>query len=246
MDLENSWTVAKKDLSIFRKKKSILYSLVAFPLGISLGLPAVIWLVVEKHPETVSYAQLIPLVNAFFFFFMIGTVSLATGMAAYSIVGEKVEKSLEPLLATPTTDSEILLGKALAAFLPTIASTFFGATIYMFFIDAISRQQLGYLFYPNWTMAVFLFLATPLACLFSVELNVIFSARVNDVRAAQQFGGLIVLPFAGLYVLGEIGFISLDAPTILVISAVLVLLDVVLFSISKATFSREEILTKWK
>ncbi|MGB8779972.1 MAG: hypothetical protein WCD81_04905 [Candidatus Bathyarchaeia archaeon] len=246
MDLENVWTVAKKDLSIFRKKKSILYSLVAFPLGISLGLPAIIWWVVKEHPTSVSYAQLTPLVNAFFFFFMIGTVSLATGMAAYSIVGEKVEKSLEPLLATPTTDGEILLGKSLAAFLPTIASTFLGATVFMVFIDTISRQQLGYLFYPNWTMAVFLLLATPLACLLSVELNVIFSARVTDVRAAQQFGGLIVLPFMGLYILGEIGSISLDALTLLVISAVLFLVDVVLFFISRATFRREEILTKWK
>jgi|GEM_PF-7091944 len=33
MDLENSWTIAKEDLSIF-KKKSILYSLVAFALGV--------------------------------------------------------------------------------------------------------------------------------------------------------------------------------------------------------------------
>ena len=245
MDLGNSWTIATKDLSIFRKKKSILYSLVAFPLGVALGLPAVIWLVVEKH-SAVSYAMLIPLFNAFSFFFMIGTVALATGMASYSIVGEKVEKSLEPLLATPTTDGEVLLGKALAAFLPTIASTYLGATIFMVFIDALSRQQLGYLFYPNWTIAVFLLLATPLACLFSVELNVIFSARVTDVRGAQQFGGLIVLPFMGLYVLGEIGSISLDAPTLLVISAVLFLVDVILFFISKATFRREEILTKWK
>ena len=103
MNLRKSWTIAKKDFSIFRRKKSILISLFAFPLGVSLGLPAVIWLV--AHKTLTSYAHLIYLFNAFSFFFIIGTVALAVGMASYSIVGEKVEKSLEPFLATPTTDS---------------------------------------------------------------------------------------------------------------------------------------------
>ena len=74
----------------------------------------------------------------------------------------------------------------------------------MVLIDAITHQQLGYLFYPNWDARVFLLLAVPLACLFSVEMNIIVSARVSDVRAANQFGSLLVIPFAALYVLGEI------------------------------------------
>ena len=82
MNLRKSWTIAKKDFSIFRRKKSILISLFAFPLGVSLGLPAVIWLVV--HKTLTSYAHLIYLFNAFFFFFIIGTVALAVGMASYS------------------------------------------------------------------------------------------------------------------------------------------------------------------
>jgi hypothetical protein len=40
--------------------------------------------------------------------------------------------------------------------------------------------------------------------------------------------------------------ISLDAANILAISVVLLLIDAVLFYLSKATFRRDEILTKWK
>jgi hypothetical protein len=65
-----------------------------------------------------------------------------------------------------------------------------------------THKQLGSLFYPNWDAAVFLFLTTPLASLFSVEMNVIFSSKVSDVRAANQFGSLLIIPFAALYVLG--------------------------------------------
>lgn len=245
MDLENVWTVAKKDFSVLRMKKNIIYTLIALSLGMAIGLAAVVWLVKMRNP-TISFVDLFPLFNAFVFWFIIVASMLPTGMASYSIVGEKVEKSLEPLLATPATAGEILLGKSIASFLPSIGATYFGATIFMTLIDVITHQQLGYLFYPNWNAGVFLLLAAPLACLFSVELSVIVSARVSDVRTASQFGGLLVLPFAALYVLGEINIIPLTANNLLIISAVLLLVNVILFFVSRSTFRREEILTKWK
>jgi len=54
------------------------------------------------------------------------------------------------------------------------------------------------------------------------------------------------LPFLGIYLAGEIGLISLGTNNRLIISAVIAVLDLVLFRISTATFRREEILTKWK
>lgn len=244
MDLENVWTVAMKDFSVLRMKKNILYTLVGLPLGMALGLPAIVWFVEMSNP--ISFVDLFPLFNAFAFWFIIVASAVPAGMASYSIVGEKVEKSLEPLLATPATDGEILLGKSIASFLPSIAATYFGATIFMVLIDVITHQQLGYLFYPNWNAGVFLLLAVPLACLFSVEMNVIVSARVNDVRAASQFGSLLIIPFVALYVLGEIGVVRLTANNLLILSAVLLFVDVILFFVSRSTFRRDEILTKWK
>lgn len=245
MDLENVWAIASKDFSLLRSKKSIIYAMIALPLGMGLGFPAIIWLVEMRNPD-ISFVTLFPLFAAFNFFFIVMACALPAGMASYSIVGEKVEKSLEPLLATPATDGEILLGKSIASFLPSIVATYFGATIFMVLIDAITHQQLGYLFYPNWDAAVFLFLATPLTSLFSIEANVIVSARVSDVRTANQFGGLVVLPFMALYILGEIYVITLTADNLLIISAILALVDVFLFFLSKSTFRRDEILTKWK
>ena len=56
-------------------------------------------------------------------------------------MGEKVEKSLEPLLATPTTDGEILLGKSIAAFIPPVVATWAGAAIYMALIDNLTYAR---------------------------------------------------------------------------------------------------------
>jgi ABC-2 type transport system permease protein len=80
----------------------------------------------------------------------------------------------------------------------------------------------------------------------SVLFSVIVSSRVNDVRSVSSFGILIFFPFLAIYFVSEIGIINLDITSLLIISGILLAVDVALFSVSTATFQREEILTKWK
>ena len=77
-------------------------------------------------------------------------------------------------------------------------------------------------------------------------MSVIVSSRVSDVRTASQFGGLMVIPFAALYVLGEINVVPLTSNTMLIVSAVLLPVNILLFFVSKSTFRRDQILTEWK
>lgn len=247
MDLQNVWVIASKDLGAFTKKKSLLYSTILFPVIAAIGFP----LLLEFIGQTVVTGGIpdtaVPgVINSFLFFFIIGVVFISGGIASYSIIGEKVEKSLEPLLATPVTDGEILLGKSLAAFLPSLLATYAGATIFTTLIDVITYSKLGYFYFPNVSMAVTLFAVVPLVCLLSVEVVVLVSAKANDVRTAQQFGSIIVFPFVVIYVAGQTGVINLNTTNLLLISAVILAIDVFLFFLSRATFQREEILTKWK
>ncbi len=57
--------------------------------------------------------------------------------------------------------------------------------------------------------------------------------------------GLVLLPAVALYVLAEIGAITLDLATLGVATGVLALVDAALAVASRATFRREEILTRW-
>jgi ABC-type Na+ efflux pump permease subunit len=211
---------------------------------LSVGLPLVVWLWLKNGEVPAS--EIAVLLNAFSFFFIILATLLPTVLSAYSFLGEKLEKSLEPLLATPATDGELLLGKSLAAFLPSIGASYVGAAVFMVFVDGLTGGRLGYLYFPNATMAVILLLAVPLACTFSVEANVIIASLVGDLRAAQQLGTLASVPFGGVFVLAETNFTSLDPTTLLTISVLLLAIDVVLLQVCRVTFRREEILTKWK
>ena len=69
---------------------------------------------------------------------------------------------------------------------------------------------------------------------------------LNDLRAAQQLGGIVVLPIILVLTLGSLfAFMPADLLA-LVISGVLAIAAAALFYVSKATFRREEILTRWK
>jgi ABC-type Na+ efflux pump permease subunit len=194
----------------------------------------------------ISVLEIKVLLNASTFLFIIPATLTPTILASYSFLGEKLEKSLEPLLATPTTDGELLLGKGLGALLPSIVVTYAGAAIFVVLVDTLTFHMFGYAYLPNSTTAVVLLLAVPLACVFSVESNVIIASLVGDVRAAQQLGTIATLPFGGFYVLAEVNFTSLNYTNLMIVSATLLAIDVILLQIGRTTFRREEILTKWK
>jgi ABC-2 type transport system permease protein len=245
MRLTKAWIITSKDFLIFRNKKSVLYSLIGLLAFISFGLPLVIVYIISKAGSS-SPTVLPGLIDAFSFWFVNAAAITPTYIASYSIIGEKVEKSLEPLLAAPVTDEEILMGKSLAAFIPSVISTWAGGIIFMSLINIFSFKTLTYLYYPNWHIAVILLILVPVACILSIGINVIISSRINDIRSAQQLGILVFIPFGIIYFLKEINVISLTISDLFIISGIVSVLDIIVFYLVRTTFSRDEILTKWQ
>ena len=138
-----------------------------------------------------------------------------------------------------------MLGKSIAAFIPPALASWVGLSVFMVLMDSLTSNALGYLLYPNWSIGV-IFLLIPIAAVLSIELSIIVSSRVSDVRSANSVGGLMFIPFMIIYLAGEIGVITLNAENLLIISGVFLIVDLALFYFSIATFRREEILTKWK
>ena len=238
------WKIARKELKVIGRKLSIILYTFGFPIFVSI----VFSLVVRSQTSNGISAALLSIgVESIIYIFVILATFLPSTIAAYSIVGEKVEKTLEPLLATPTTDGEILLGKGIASFIPPILSTWTGASIFMAATDYILRSAgLSYYYFPNWSSGVMLLLLAPLAAVLSIEVAVIASSRVSDVRGANQIASLILIPFVFVFFAEAEGIISFDIPILLIFAIIVLILDVCLLFVSKSTFNREEILTKWK
>jgi ABC-2 type transport system permease protein len=244
MDLQTAWAVAAKDFKIFKRKSTVIYITIVLPLVVGIAFPFILQYALT-HTTRLVGGSITGLMDAFSVWFMIGAAIIPTAIASYSLVGEKVQKSLEPLLATPMTDGEILLGKTISALVVPLASIYAGAAIFMTLMDFVTQGTLGYLYYPNWHIGAILLVA-PVICLVSVELNIIISSKLNDVRTAQQLGMAAALPFFGLYIASETGFFEFNDTNLLILAGVILLIAIGLFFVSRATFQREEIITKWK
>jgi len=238
------WKIARKELKVIGRKRSIISYTIGLPLLISIVFPFV---VKNQTGNGIPATLLSTGVESIIFIFVILATFLPSTIAAYSIVGEKVEKTLEPLLATPTTTGEILLGKSIAAFIPPVLSTWTGAAIFMGATDYILHNAgLGYYYFPNLNAGIMLLLIAPLAAILSIEIAIIASSRVSDVRGANQIASLILIPFIFVFFAEAEGIISFNIPTLLIFAIIVLILDAGLFFASKSIFNREEILTKWK
>jgi ABC-2 type transport system permease protein len=198
----------------------------------------------KTKPSEIS--QVLPMMfNMILMIFIIVPATLPTIIATYSIVGEKNNRSLEPLLATPTTDGELLAGKIFSSFIPSMGSTLLAFTLGAVLLDVILIPRTGFPLLPTPTWILSMLLLAPTACLMSVLACVLVSSKVSDVRAAQQLGGFVVMPVIVLMLGVLSGYIFLSPIMIFVIAGLYGILDIGLFYFAKAIFNRETILTKW-
>jgi len=186
------------------------------------------------------------LVNEFLLLFLLIPLAVPVTIASYSIVGEKSTRSLEPLLATPTSTTEIIIGKGLASAIPAIGATWLAFFIFLigarFFV--VSDRVYALFMNPMWAVAMFI--VAPLMTVFAVNIAIIISSRVNDPRAAEQIGMLVMLPILMIFFGSIFGLFTLTATSMLVFGVLTLLIDIGLVILGVKLFQRETILTQWK
>lgn len=186
------------------------------------------------------------LINQFLLLFMMMPLIIPVSIAAYSIVGEKTTRSLEPLLATPISTVELLTGKSLAATIPAVLATWLGFGVFVIGVPLIGGKPvvLANIFSPVWLLAIFV--AGPLMAVMAVNFAIIVSSRVTDPRVAEQTAAVIIVPLLGVLFGQLAGVIVLNLQFMTLAVGVLALVDVGLIYLGARLFQRETILTKWK
>jgi ABC-2 type transport system permease protein len=181
----------------------------------------------------------------FLILLVITPVAASMSVAAYSVIGEKQARTLEPILATPITTFELLAAKVAGSLVPAVALTFATFAVYLAAIVLFGRPDVfRALLTPRSLMIVFLL--GPLAALAALQMAVCVSSRVNDARSAQQIGALIILPVSGLLVAQVTGSFMLTGTIILLVALGLTVVNAGLMALGIRLFDRESILTRWK
>ena len=258
-------TIIQKEWAEVFKNRMVLFTvaflpliLTALPLGIlfaikdsSLGSVSSNQMPAEMNafcPGTLSGGDCfqVYMVSQFMLMFMILPLAIPVTISAYSIVGEKTTRSLEPLLATPITTAELLTGKSLAAAIPAILATYGAFTLFALgaWILIPNRALFLALMDARWLIAVFI--VGPLMAIMSIDVSIIVSSRVNDPRVAEQLSMVVIVPLLAVFFAQIGGLIVINSKLVIGIAGGLVILDCILVYLAVRLFQRETILTRWK
>ena len=185
------------------------------------------------------------LFQQFLFIFLIAPIVGAVTLGAYSVVGEKQQRTLEPLLSTPVSTAELLVAKALAAFLPALAIEAGGLCLYAAMVATIGSPGVLDVLLTTRTLLLVGALG-PCAALAALQATIAVSARVNDPRSAQQIAVLLVAPLMVMFIGQVAGAFVVTTLMLTGVTAAVGAAWVLLVLLSVAAFDRETILTRWK
>ncbi len=230
--------VVRKELREFRRNRSLT-------VGMAV-IPAIFCVQPLVNVLTLNSAASVPLRREHVLLYLLAIPALVPSLiAAYSVVGERQQGTLEPVLTTPIRREELLLGKALAALLPSIAVAYvvcglFLACVELFALPGVASALVRL---PD-LLAQLAF--TPLLAGWSIWIAILISTRASDIRAAQQFATLAGLPSVAATTLVALNVITPSLTTALVAAAVLLLLNRTGLRLASATFDRERLITGTK
>ena len=186
-------------------------------------------------------------VSIYFFapIFLIIPLMASSVIASDSFAGEKERRTIEALLATPISDSELFLGKILVSFIPSMIVTVASFLIYSTVVDVFSRTIFnGRLLLPNVIWIILIFGLAPTVALAGIGLTIIISARVKGFREAQQISVILLIPIL-ILVFGQVSGAIIFGPEVLAaLIGAFVGVDLLIFRIGVRLFRRDEVLSK--
>ena len=235
MSRRRIWAIVRKEVREYRRNRSVIYGMAILPLVFAIQpLIAVLRLSTDASG---------PLAHEHALLYMLGIPTLVpVFVAAYSVAGERQQGTLEPALTTPIRGEEFLIGKALAALLPSllIAYVVFGIFVAIVEVEAAPNVAASVM-QPADLLAQLLF--TPLLACWTVWVAIAISTRSSDVRVAQQLGVLASLPPVFLTVMIALNVIEPTPLLAIGCGALLIVLDVFGWRLVSGLFDRERLIS---
>jgi len=237
-----SWTrvmaITVKELRDYRRNRFVIGTMAVLPV-IFIAAPIVQLLTVSASAAS---SQLNARVGISLLYLLLIPAFVPSTLAAYSVVGEREQGTLEPVLITPISREEFLVGKALAVAGPTltIAYAIFGiflATAKLFANPIIASA----VFAGSHVLVQLLF--TPLLAGWSIWVGIAISARSTDVRVAQQLGVFASLPPLAIVALMQFKVIPPSTGLAVALAAALLIVDGLGWRVVAAMFDRERLVT---
>ena len=227
--------IVRKEMSEYRRNTNIIFAIAILPL-IFLIQPLV---QVFALPTSAS----VPLRYEHVLLYMLAIpVLVPVTLGSYSIVGERLQGTLEPVLGTPIRREELLLGKALAAFVPSVCVAYSVFALFAAAVELFARPGVASALIQGPELLAQILFTPPLAA-WSIWVGIAVSARSSDPRNAAQVSLLMSLPTVAVTTLVAFNVIPATLGVALGLGTALLLLVGLGWRIASAIFDRERLIT---
>lgn len=190
---KNSWrmiaTITKREVTDTLRD----WRLVIPILGLTLFFPAMMTFVaqrmivlLESYSSELLGERAVPLLLMVVGFF---PTSFSLVIALEAFVGEKERKSLEPLLSTPLSNTQLYIGKMLASVIPPVLASYVGIALYTIGVFVFVAPMAA-------ASIILIIVLTTVQALLMVAASVVISSQTTSVRAANMLASFIVVPVA--------------------------------------------------
>jgi ABC-type transport system involved in multi-copper enzyme maturation permease subunit len=228
--------ILHKELREYRHNGVIIWTMAIFPLIFLIQPLVVVFALPASASAELSHEHLL--------LYMLGIPAIVpAAVAAYAVVGERQQGTLEPVLTTPVRPQEFLLGKALAALVPSVAVAYAVYAVFLVCVGLFARPAVAssLLRAPDLLAQLFF---TPLVAGWSIWVGIAISARASDFRVAQQLGILASLPTAVVAALIAFDVLHPTLGVALGLAAALLLGNGLGWRVTAAAFDRERLITR--
>lgn len=226
--------IVDKELRDFRRNRSLTVGMAIIPALFCVQPLVAVFTLDPAAASTLEHEHVL--------LYMLAIPALVPSfVAAYSVVGERQQGTLEPVLTTPIRREELLLGKALGALLPSLAVAYVVYGLFLACVELLADPAVvsALIRLPD-LLAQLVF--TPLLAGWSIWVATLISTRSNDIRVAQQFAILASLPSIAVTTLVGFNVVPVSLVTGLVAGVALVLLNWIGWRLVSATFDRERLI----
>ena len=236
-----SWTrvraIAVKELRDYRRNHFVVGTMTVLPLlFIILPLIQVFHTYAHVHSSNFNLH-----VGASMLYMLVIPAFLPSTLSAYSVVGEREQGTLEPVLTTPIRRAEFLIAKALAVFVPTLVIAYLLFGIFLAASALFANPVMASAIFSG-THVLLQLLFTPLLAGWGIWVGIAVSARSTDVRSAQQLSVLGTLPLLAILALISLNVIAVSAGLAVGLAAVLLAIDLLAWRTVAAMFDRERLI----
>ena len=235
-----SWTrvsaILRKELRDYRHNRFVIGTMAATPV-LFIILPTIQLIAANATGKALSLR-----IGLSLLYMLVIPVTMPSVMSAYSVVGEREQGTLEPVLTTPIRREEFLIAKALAAFVPTLVIAYAVFGIFLAVAALFAHPVIVSAIYAGPHVLVQL-LFTPLLAGWAIWVGIAVSTRSTDVRVAQQLSVLGSFPPLIIVALMSLNVISESTALAIGLAAALLAFDLLAWRVVARMFDRERLVT---